>query len=59
MRLSGEGVAIASADRSSGNQANGLVAATVVNGAKSAPMARRCAAASRPARAATTLSNRG
>ncbi len=59
MRLSGDGVAMASAVRASGNQAYGLAAATSVNGANSSPMTRRWAAASRPARAAITLSNRG
>ena len=59
MRLSGEAVAIDSAERASGNHANGLAAAIVVNGAKSSPIAERCCQASWPARAATTLSNMG
>ena len=59
MRLSGEGVAISVAVRSSGNQAYGWAAATRVNGAMSAPSTVRWAGASRPARAARTFSNSG
>ena len=59
MRLSGEGVAISSALRTSGNQAYGFAAATSVKGAISRPMAARWASASRPARDARTFSNSG
>ena len=59
IRLSGEGVATSAAERSVGNQAIGLAAATRVKGASRVPRNSRCPGAVRPAREASTLSNRG